>query len=110
MQDWQSDALKYYWQRLPLTLKPFDPLWFDKRDAWAFELGEAGDPRARLGAAAHRRARRQRGKARPRAETPRRAAVITFDVRHYDSVGSTNDEAQRLAAEGARAWHRRACG
>jgi BirA family transcriptional regulator, biotin operon repressor / biotin---[acetyl-CoA-carboxylase] ligase len=27
--------------------------------------------------------------------------VITFDVRHYDSVGSTNDEAQRLAAEGA---------
>jgi BirA family biotin operon repressor/biotin-[acetyl-CoA-carboxylase] ligase len=27
--------------------------------------------------------------------------VITFDVRHYDSIGSTNDEAQRLAAEGA---------
>jgi ectoine hydroxylase-related dioxygenase (phytanoyl-CoA dioxygenase family) len=46
-QDWQSDALKYYWRRLPLTLKPFDPLWFDKRDALGFELGEAGDPRAR---------------------------------------------------------------
>jgi BirA family biotin operon repressor/biotin-[acetyl-CoA-carboxylase] ligase len=28
--------------------------------------------------------------------------VIAFDVRHYDSIGSTNDEAQRLAAEGAR--------
>jgi Phytanoyl-CoA dioxygenase (PhyH) len=46
-EDWRSDALKYYWQRLPLTLKPFDPLWFDKRDALGFELGEVGDPRAR---------------------------------------------------------------
>jgi hypothetical protein len=46
-QDWQSDALKYYWRRLPLTLKPFDPLWFDKRDALGFERGEVGDPRAR---------------------------------------------------------------
>jgi hypothetical protein len=45
--DWRYDALKYYWQRLPLTLKPFDPVWFDKRDALGFELGEAGDPRAR---------------------------------------------------------------
>jgi BirA family biotin operon repressor/biotin-[acetyl-CoA-carboxylase] ligase len=27
--------------------------------------------------------------------------VINFDVRHYDSVGSTNDEAMRLAREGA---------
>jgi BirA family transcriptional regulator, biotin operon repressor / biotin---[acetyl-CoA-carboxylase] ligase len=27
--------------------------------------------------------------------------MITFDVRHYDSVSSTNDEAMRLAAEGA---------
>ena len=46
-EDWQSDALKYYWQRLPLNLKPFDPQWFDKRDALGFELGEVGDPRAR---------------------------------------------------------------
>ncbi|HLY88181.1 MAG TPA: phytanoyl-CoA dioxygenase family protein [Acetobacteraceae bacterium] len=45
--DWKSDALKYYWQRLPLTLKPFDPTWFDKRDALGFDLGEARDPRAR---------------------------------------------------------------
>lgn len=44
---WRSDALKYYWKRLPLTLKPFDPVWFDRRDALAFELGEARDPRAR---------------------------------------------------------------
>jgi len=27
--------------------------------------------------------------------------VIAFDVRHYDSIGSTNDEAMRLAREGA---------
>ena len=44
---WRSDVLKYYWRRLPLTLKPFDPVWFDKRDALGFELGEARDPRAR---------------------------------------------------------------
>jgi hypothetical protein len=45
--DWRSDALKFYWRRLPLTLQPFDPVWFDKRDALGFALGEAGDPRAR---------------------------------------------------------------
>jgi hypothetical protein len=44
---WRSDALKYYWQRLPLTPKPFDTQWFDRRDALGFEFGEAGDPRAR---------------------------------------------------------------
>ena len=44
---WRFDTLKYYWQRMPLTLKPFDPVWFDKRDALGFERGEAGDPRAR---------------------------------------------------------------
>lgn len=44
---WQSEDLKYYWQRLPLTLKPFDRQWFDKRDALGFALGEAGDHRAR---------------------------------------------------------------
>ena len=27
--------------------------------------------------------------------------MITFDVRHYDRIGSTNDEAMRLAREGA---------
>lgn len=45
--DWKSDALKYYWQRLCLTLKAFDPIWIDKRDALGFERGEARDPRAR---------------------------------------------------------------
>lgn len=45
--DWRSDALKYYWQRLPLSLKPFDRQWFDRRDALAFERGQAGDPCAR---------------------------------------------------------------
>ncbi|MGH7152983.1 MAG: phytanoyl-CoA dioxygenase family protein, partial [Acetobacteraceae bacterium] len=43
---WTSDELKYYWRRLPLQLKPFDPQWFARRDARAFELGAAGDPRA----------------------------------------------------------------
>ena len=44
---WRSDSLKYYWQRLPLTPKPFDTQWFDKRDTLGFALGESGDPRAR---------------------------------------------------------------
>jgi hypothetical protein len=44
---WSSDELKYYWRELDLTTRPLDPFWFDKRDARAFELGEAGDPRAR---------------------------------------------------------------
>ena len=45
--DWSSDELKYYWRRLPLTLKDFDRTWFDKRDALGFELGNSRDPRAR---------------------------------------------------------------
>jgi hypothetical protein len=45
--DWRSDALKFYWRHLPLALQPFDRVWFDKRDALGFALGEAGDPRAR---------------------------------------------------------------
>jgi hypothetical protein len=45
--DWRSSALQYYWRHLPLILQPFDPVWFDKRDALGFERGEAGDPRAR---------------------------------------------------------------
>ncbi len=45
--DWRSDALQYYWHRLPLVEQKFDRFWFDKRDARAFELAEAGDARAR---------------------------------------------------------------
>lgn len=44
---WRSDALKYYWKQLKLTLAPFDPQWFDKRDGRAFQLAEAGEARAR---------------------------------------------------------------
>ena len=44
---WTSDEFKFYWRRLGLTESTFDRQWFDKRDALAFELGEAGDPRAR---------------------------------------------------------------
>jgi Phytanoyl-CoA dioxygenase (PhyH) len=45
--DWRSDALQYYWRRLPLTEVPFDRTWFDRRDTLGLELGAAGDPRAR---------------------------------------------------------------
>jgi hypothetical protein len=44
---WSSTDLQYYWRKLDLTTKPFDPTWFNKRDDRAFELAEAGDPRAR---------------------------------------------------------------
>jgi hypothetical protein len=44
---WRSDELKHYWRRLPLVARDFDRTWFDRRDALAFELGEARDPRAR---------------------------------------------------------------
>jgi hypothetical protein len=44
---WKSKEVQYYWKRMNLTLREFDPQWFQKRDAMAFELGEAGDPRAR---------------------------------------------------------------
>ncbi len=37
---WKSDALKYYWKRILLTLREFDRTWFDKRDNRAFKLGE----------------------------------------------------------------------
>lgn len=43
---WSSTAHQYYWRKLPLTLKPFDRQWFDKRDALAVALAEAGDRRA----------------------------------------------------------------
>jgi hypothetical protein len=43
---WSSDEFKYYWQRLELNLLPFDRVWFDKRDALGFALGEQGDERA----------------------------------------------------------------
>lgn len=45
--DWQSTELQRYWTRLPLTHASFDRTWFDRRDTLGFELGEAGDPRAR---------------------------------------------------------------
>ncbi len=46
-QGWHSDDLKYYWRRMSLHEVPFDRQWFDRRDARAFELAEAGDARAR---------------------------------------------------------------
>ena len=98
---WRSDALKYYWQRLPLTLEAIRPRMV--RQARRARLRIRRGPRSARAfrAATHRGARCRPGEARPRAATARRAAVTAFDVRHYDSIGSTNDEAQRLAAEGA---------
>lgn len=43
---WKSADLQYYWQRQALNLLPFDRVWFDKRDALAFQHAEAGDRRA----------------------------------------------------------------
>jgi len=44
---WRSDALQYYWKKLPLRLQPFDRQWFDRRDSRAFAPAAAGDARAR---------------------------------------------------------------
>ena len=66
-----------------------------------FRIRRSRRPACPLRAATHRGARCRRGEASPRATAARRAAVTAFDVRHYDSIGSTNDEAVRLAQEGA---------
>lgn len=43
---WRSDALKYYWRDMDLSLRAFDRSWFDARDRMGFAPGEAGDRRA----------------------------------------------------------------
>lgn len=45
---WRSDALKYYWRRPTTRQVPYDMVYFDRRDARAFALAEAGDPAARF--------------------------------------------------------------
>ena len=65
---WQSDELKYYWQRLPLTLKPFDPrVVREARCARVSNLAQRGDPRARsvLQRIVARDADRGKARARP---------------------------------------------
>ena len=103
--DWRSDALKYYWQRLPLTLKPFDPQWFDKRDALGFELGEAGDPRASRYCSASLRAM----PARKSAPAHRSCSTRCRDSIRRPSPRQYRVDQRRSGAAGAwgcRAWDR----
>lgn len=45
--DWPSDHLQYYWRKWPLKINPYDVQYHERRDAMAFAMAEAGDPRAR---------------------------------------------------------------
>ncbi len=45
--DWQSDELKFYWERKDLRVARFDTTYFANRDREAFALAERGDPIAR---------------------------------------------------------------
>ena len=45
---WRSESLQYYWRRPTTRLVPYDMVYFDRRDARAFALAEAGDPAARF--------------------------------------------------------------
>ena len=64
--DWPPGSrLKYYWRQYPLKVQPFDPSYFEKRDRMGLEMGAAGDPRAPLGPATHRRPGRRSGQTRP---------------------------------------------
>jgi len=40
---WSSREGQYYWKDLPTTIVPLDRSHYDRRDAMAFEMAEAGD-------------------------------------------------------------------
>lgn len=44
---WSSQAGQYYWKDLPITTVPLDRSHYERRDAMAFEMAEAGDRGAR---------------------------------------------------------------
>jgi hypothetical protein len=44
---WSSRAGQYYWKDLPTTIVPLDRSHYERRDAMAFEMAEAGDHAAR---------------------------------------------------------------
>lgn len=44
---WSSREGQYYWKDLPLTVVPLDRSHYERRDAMAFEMAEAGDRAAR---------------------------------------------------------------
>jgi hypothetical protein len=45
--DWSSREGQYYWKALPITVVPLDRSHYERRDAMAFEMAEAGDRDAR---------------------------------------------------------------
>ena len=45
--DWSSRQGQYYWKDLPITVVPLDRSYYERRDAMAFEMAEAGDCGAR---------------------------------------------------------------
>jgi hypothetical protein len=44
---WSDVASQYYWRDLPIEVVPLDRSHYERRDAMAFEMAEAGDPGAR---------------------------------------------------------------
>lgn len=44
---WSSTEGQYYWKDLPITIVPLDRSHYERRDAMAFEMAEAGDRAAR---------------------------------------------------------------
>ena len=40
---WSSREGQYYWKDLPITIVPLDRSHYERRDAMAFEMAEAGD-------------------------------------------------------------------
>ena len=44
---WSSRAGQYYWQDLPITVVPLDRSHYERRDAMAFAMAEAGDRASR---------------------------------------------------------------
>jgi ectoine hydroxylase-related dioxygenase (phytanoyl-CoA dioxygenase family) len=44
---WSSREGQYYWRDLPITVVPLDRSHYERRDAMAFEMAEAGDRAAR---------------------------------------------------------------
>jgi hypothetical protein len=45
--DWSSREGQYYWRDLPITIVPLDRSHYERRDAMAFAIAEAGDRGAR---------------------------------------------------------------
>lgn len=46
-QDWQSEALQYYWKQLNLEIAPYDPQYAGRRNEEAFLMAKQGNPIAR---------------------------------------------------------------